>query len=65
MVKFIIRYIYYFNKWKNGDCTLKLYTQKVDELVAEKVAANTLLYVYSSTQQVHGEINNYVSSLSL
>jgi hypothetical protein len=42
---------------KFADCTLKLYTQKVDELVAEKVAANTRMMqsqTTTTTQQSSG-----------
>jgi len=39
---------------KFADCTLKLYTQKVDELVAEKVAANTRMTQSQTTTQSSG-----------
>ena len=40
-----------------ADCTLKLYTQKVDELVAERQAANALMtqsQTGTTTQQSSG-----------
>ena len=40
---------------KFADCTLKLYTQKVDELVAKKVEANTrMMQSQTTTQQSSG-----------
>ena len=46
---------------KFADCTLKLYTQKVDELVAEKVAANTRMMQSQTTTTTQASGSNVMT----
>ena len=46
---------------KMADCTLKLYTQKVDELVAEKQAANALMTQSQTTTTTQSSGSNVMT----
>ena len=46
---------------KFSDCTLKLYTQKVDELVAKKVEANTRMMQSQTTTTTQASGSNVMT----